>query len=93
MTECKLIPFPLSARVGKVRRVAEVCERRSDKDRASYWRTETGRLWDHLEAIGCSEPEIIRQMDGFKAAVQSEINRRYCQDIGGQGGNNPKGAA
>ena len=93
MTECQLIPFPLSARVGKIRRVAEVCERRNDKEREIYWRTETNRLWGHLEAIGCQEPEIIRQMDGFKAAVQGEINRRYCDGRGGQGGNNPKGAA
>jgi hypothetical protein len=90
---CLLIPFPLSRRVGKVRRVAEVYERKDDKGRDTYWRTETNRLQDQLIELGFSSAEIRTQMLGFKDAVQCEIHRRYCEGRGGTTSDDPRGAA
>jgi hypothetical protein len=90
MTECQMIPFPLKARVGKVRRVAEVYQRKTGKDQAAYWRTEVQRLGDHLYDLGFENDLIDAELLDFKRAVQSEINRRHADGVGGH---NPKGAA
>lgn len=89
--ECKMIPFPLSARVAKVRRVAEVYERKTGNDRESYWRVQIGGLWGALENAGIPEQEIKKQLTGFKQAVQSELQRRAGAVHHGDG--NPMGAA
>lgn len=92
MTECQMIPFPLKARVGKVRRVAEVYQKKAGNDRAAYWRSEINRLADQLEALGFDGVEIDDQLGEFKQAVQSEINRRYIFGASSQG-DSPKGAS
>ncbi|NTF43086.1 DUF6074 family protein [Rhizobium rhizogenes] len=93
MTECQMIPFPLKARVGKVRRVAEVYQRKTGNDQAAYWRTEVQRLGDHLAELGFEYDLINSELGEFKRAVQSEIDRRHLDGRSGQSGNNPKGAA
>lgn len=92
MSECQMIPFPLKARVAKVRRVAEVYQRKDGNDRKAYWRTEVNRLGDHLEALGFDDAQIDCQLEEFKQAVQAEINRRYLVGSSSRG-DNPKGAA
>lgn len=93
MTEaCKMFVFPLARRVGKVRRVAEVYQRQQGKAQSSYWRTQTNGMWDQLEELGFTVDQITEQLDGFKTAVQCEINRRHFEGRD-QGGNNPRGAA
>ncbi|OWV87344.1 hypothetical protein ATY75_03270 [Rhizobium sp. N122] len=92
MSECQMIPFPLKARVAKVRRVAEVYQRKDGNDRKAYWRSEINRLGDQLEVLGIDEAHIDAQLDEFKRAVQAEINRRYLVGSNNKG-DNPKGAA
>jgi hypothetical protein len=92
MTECQMIPFPLKARTAKVRRVAEVYQRKNGNDRKAYWRSEINRLGDQLDALGIDGDVIDAQLDAFKEAVQGEINRRYVFGRPTQG-DNPKGAA
>ncbi|UIK05028.1 DUF6074 family protein [Neorhizobium galegae] len=88
--KCQMIAFPLSRRIGKVRRVAEVFARKTGRERASYWKSQVATLWDQLHQVGFADDEISELMDGFRDAVESEINRRAYE---GRSDTNPKGAA
>lgn len=90
--ECRMIPFPLSARVGKVRRVAEVYERKTGNDRESYWRVQVTGMRDALQSAGISPDDVNKELTGFKRAVLSELHRRSSHDVQ-QGDGNPRGAA
>ncbi|MQW38154.1 DUF6074 family protein [Sinorhizobium meliloti] len=75
--ECQLIPFPLAARVGKVRRCAEVLQGAANQaSRDAYWRKTVNSLGERLEAIGLHENEIQSQLNQFRHAVQQEHLRR-----------------
>lgn len=80
---CRLIVFPITKRVGKIRRCAEVLESKHGKDAESYWRQQVRVVADHLERMGCSRAEITRQVDEFQSAVQAEMVRRSYEGEGG----------
>ncbi|MDX0112602.1 hypothetical protein GOC07_09980 [Sinorhizobium meliloti] len=79
----KILVFPVTRRVGKIRRCAEVLGSKHGKDAESYWRQQVRVVADHLERMGCSEADIKRQIDEFQRAVQAEMVRR---SYGGNGG-------
>lgn len=93
MTECKLIPFPLAARVGKVRRCAEVLQGSANQPaRDAYWRKTVGLFREKLGELGLTDEEVRREIHCFRAAVQQEYLRRdYVVHYGA--GNAPDGAA
>ena len=90
--DCMILPFPLSRRIAKVRRVAEVLARKVGNARGAYWRTEIDRIWEKLEAAGIGPEVIDEQVAGFRSAVQSEIYRRAYEGSG-TGSTDPRGAA
>lgn len=89
---CKLIAFPLTARIGKVRRCAEVLETKQGNDATGYWRHQVRLMVDQLEKAGTSPDEINRQIAEFQQAVQNELVRRSYEGQSADN-NNPKGAA
>jgi hypothetical protein len=93
MTNCKLIPFPLAARVGKVRRCAEVLQGSPNQaTRDAYWRKTVDHLRGKLDDLGLTEGEARQEIHSFRSAVQQEYLRRdYVIHYGT--GNAPDGAA
>ncbi|MER8371732.1 DUF6074 family protein [Mesorhizobium sp. M1406] len=84
----RLVVFPLSANVGKVRRCAEVLERKRGKDADAYWKKVIGPMVDRLSAAGATLEVIQLEVDAFSMAVQHEIQRRAWL-----GHNRPGGSA
>ncbi|WP_455918781.1 DUF6074 family protein [Ensifer canadensis] len=92
MTECKMIPFPLASRVGKVRRCAEVLQTANGQsNRDAYWRKTVGHFHEKLTELGLSDVEIRHQIAKFREAVQQEyLQRDYVVRMQGQA---PEGGA
>ncbi|KRB51802.1 hypothetical protein ASE04_09740 [Rhizobium sp. Root708] len=92
MSECQMIPFPLKARVGKVRRCAEVLQTTAHKaTRESYWFRTVAQLRAKLEEIGLPDEQVREQVRGFRTAVENECHRRNVVEIKAR--NAPDGAA
>jgi hypothetical protein len=93
MMECKMILFPLAARVGKVRRCAEVLQSSSNQAaRDAYWRKTVGHLREKLIDLGIADEEVRREIHSFRSAVQQEYLRRdFVVHYGA--GSAPDGAA
>ncbi|MGN7772172.1 DUF6074 family protein [Phyllobacterium sp. 22552] len=73
---CKIILFPLTHRVGKVRDVAEKLVEKSSARAADYYRSQVSdALFKHLEKLGLSEDEQDEQVGAFFAAVDVEAER------------------
>ena len=77
---CRLIPFPLSKRIAKIRRTAECyLRRKSDADRAFYWNSQImAPLRGHLEIFGLPERKIEAELIRFRNAVEAEIDRLHA---------------
>jgi hypothetical protein len=74
---CQLIPFPLAARVGKVRRCAEVLQTSANQAiRDAYWRKTISQLREKLDDLGLPDGEVRHQVAQFRDAVQQEYLRR-----------------
>ena len=88
----QVLAFPLARRIGKIRRTAEVLERKQGKDADAYWLSQCRALADHLLSLGYSEIEMHQEIIAFQSTVQAELVRR---SHGGRvaGGNDPRGAA
>jgi uncharacterized protein YnzC (UPF0291/DUF896 family) len=72
-----MIPFPLAARVGKVRRCAEVLQSSANQAiRDAYWRKTVAQLREKLEQLGLIDEEVRNQIRQFREAVQQEYLRR-----------------
>lgn len=92
MSECKMIPFPLASRVGKVRRCAEVLQKSPNNAvRDAYWKKTIVQLGDKLADVGISDAEISQQIRQFREAVQQEYLRRDYVEF--RNGQYPEGAA
>lgn len=92
MTDCQIIPFPLAARVGKIRRCTEVLQSSSNQPtRDAYWHRTVTHFREKLEALGLPDETVRREIRGFRDAVQEEYQRRdYLVPQAGQA---PDGAA
>lgn len=89
---CQFIAFPLKRRIGRIRRVAEVYDRKTERDREGYWRTTVNNLVTHLERLGYSDEQVTKEIEAFRDAVSAElfiISQR--KPLSGQKG--PGGAA
>lgn len=74
---CRLIPFPLAARTGKVRKAAQTLEARvTDEGKSAFWNRTVRALRDELARRGCNLPEIERQVADFHDAVSAELTRQ-----------------
>jgi len=77
----KIAPFPLARRASMIRRLAAELEARTGEFRDGFWFDAIGALEEQLGEVGFSGEEILRQLRGFRAAVQFEIDA-----IGHRGG-------
>ncbi|WP_246811453.1 DUF6074 family protein [Mesorhizobium silamurunense] len=84
----RLVVFPLSANVGKVRRCAEVLERKHGRNADAYWKRVIGPMVERLSTAGVALDVIQSEIDAFSMAVQLEIQRRAWL-----GHNRPGGSA
>jgi hypothetical protein len=85
----KVILFPLTKRVGKIRHTAQKLSERHGDDATLYWKQVVAANRKHLERVGLSEGEIDAELRAFFDAVQAELNRMAFR---GQG-DCPGGAA
>ncbi|TKT78401.1 DUF6074 family protein [Aquamicrobium sp. LC103] len=81
----KVILFPLTKRIGKVRHTAQKLLGKQGDDADLYWKQVMSANRKHLERIGLSDDEIDDQLREFFDAVQGELRRlTYCgQGTGG----------
>lgn len=68
----KVIPFPCSKRVGKIRRVAEVLSKKSDcpKDASIYWNRILSDLERQMAKAGVDPEQIATELQEFKTACR-----------------------
>ncbi|KAA1182103.1 hypothetical protein FP026_08430 [Rhizobium tropici] len=89
---CKIVLFPMVARVGKVRDVAsKMLDKATDRHADYYRRQVTEALISQLDRTGIPENEQDEQLGAFWDAVQNEMIRQ-CYGSGALG-NDPRGAA
>lgn len=73
---CQVIVFPLNARVGKHRHVAEkLASRASQEQRAGYWNLIAKKLTEELEKRGLAPEEIRAEILAFRDAVSAEMRK------------------
>lgn len=88
--ECKLIPYPLVHRIGKVRDVAgKLLDKPTEKAAAHYRSVVTEALEVSLSKIGLADTAIDEEIGGFWLAVEREIARQSY----GWSGDHPTGGA
>jgi hypothetical protein len=77
--ECQLIPFPMGARIGKARHVAETwLSYSNEKEANGYARRIHADLIRHLEKIGVPAAQQKVLTDEFWKVARSEVTRlRY----------------
>ena len=89
---CKVIPFPMTNRVGKIRDVAsKMLDKATDRHADYYRRQVTEALIAQLDRIGVPEHEQNEQFGAFWQEVQNEMIRQCYGRVAG--GNDPRGAA
>ncbi len=71
---CKIIIFPLDARIGKVRRTASLLFKKQGEDADLYWKQVIAANRKHLIRIGLTDEQQHVQLLGFSRAVQQELN-------------------
>ena len=71
-----IIPFPLSKRIGKARRVARLlASKTTSRARAFYWQQVLDALAVGMRGVGIDDFEIDRQLRGFSEAVTADLGR------------------
>ena len=71
----QVLLFPLTKRVGKIRRTAQILSGKHGDDAPIYWKQIVSAARRHLLRIGLTEEEIEVQLREFFDAVQAEIVR------------------
>lgn len=71
---CKVLVFPLDARIGKVRHTASLLNKKHGEDAELYWKQVIAANRKHLARIGLSSEQQHKQLFGFFNAVQQELN-------------------
>ncbi|WP_275782451.1 DUF6074 family protein [Pararhizobium gei] len=77
---CQVIVFPIAARIGKARHIAEKLESRKTYDqRQSYWKLVQKNLIDELTKRGLSQEEIAAEVQALHDAVQAEMQKNAAR--------------
>ncbi|MCG7508524.1 DUF6074 family protein [Mesorhizobium sp. IRAMC:0171] len=71
----KLILFPLTKRVGKIRHTAQKLLGKHGYDAELYWKQVVSSNRKHLERVGLSPDEVDSELRDFFDAVQCEMVR------------------
>lgn len=83
---CKVVLFPLTKRLGKVRHTAGILSQKRGEDASLYWKQVIAANRKHLTRIGLDEASIQAELRSFHDAVQSEMVRRSFAGGHGSGG-------
>lgn len=75
----KVIAFPQSRRVGRIRHVAERLLEKRGEAYQRYWSLTVGTLRNQLLKVSLKPAEIETQLEAFRRAVEAELNRRVFQ--------------
>lgn len=71
---CRMIVFPVRARVGRIRQTAQsINSSRSDREAEHRWRQALGAVRRSLETAGVSEDDLRTHLAEFLAAVDAEL--------------------
>lgn len=77
---CRVIVFPVSARVGKARHIAEKLQtKKTQEQRQSYWNQVRKNLIDELEKRGISQEEIAVELQALYDTVAAEMKKASAQ--------------
>lgn len=75
----EVIPFPMTKRVGKIRRTAEMLDENTQRGAEAYWRRTVTDLRRQMQRAGVPDDRIDRELRQFFDAVQSELNVRAAR--------------
>jgi hypothetical protein len=73
---CRVSPFPLARRVGRVRRVAEVLAGKHGTAAVTYWKQTVGAIVGQMARAGIDDDRIRHELRTFHDAVQAEMWKR-----------------
>jgi len=86
---CRMIAFPMVARVGKIRDVAtKILDKSTDRHADWYRKQVTEALGAQMDRIGLTEAEQDQELCAFWSAVQDEMIRQCYSRMSGD----PRGA-
>ncbi|WP_420408287.1 DUF6074 family protein [Hoeflea sp.] len=71
----KVLVFPMTSRVGKIRHVAQLLSTKDGDDADLYWKQIRSGLRKQLERVGATEDETSSEIRAFFQAVQAELVR------------------
>lgn len=83
---CKVMLFPLTKRVGKVRHTAGMLSQKRGEDALLYWKQVIAANRKHLTRVGLDEASIQTELRSFHDAVQCEMVRQAYSGGHGSGG-------
>lgn len=82
----KVLVFPLTRRIGRIRHVAEKLSAKHGFMAETYWKQTVSTLRNQMERVGIPEDEIEAELRAFFFAVQSELTRMGQDHHGHPGG-------
>lgn len=72
--QCRVIPFPVKARLGRIRQTAQsLTSSRSEREAEHRWQKAVGSIRKSLLVAGVAETEIERHVSDFLLAVNAEL--------------------
>ena len=72
---CRVIPFPASKRVGKIRRTAEVLSaRRTPTSADRYWQQVVATIERQMRAAGIDDEAVGHELQAFHDAVGRHLS-------------------
>ena len=71
--ECTIIAFPTERRVGKIRRTADVLNRRHGRGAEFYWHQVVDGMVSQMERAGLDRAVIDHEIRAFHDAVQRAL--------------------
>lgn len=72
---CRIIPFPIRKRVGKIRRTVDVLSDRQGKGADHYWKQVVAGLRSQMAASGLPDDIIEGELRSFSDCVFSRLGR------------------
>jgi len=82
----KVIPFPRTKRVDEIRTIAKALHTKKERQANRAWNDKINQIRRQMMRAGFDDGEIDRQVELFRAAVQSELDRLVWVESRGHGG-------
>jgi len=71
----KVIPFPRTKRLDEIKSIARILHTKKERQASRAWNDKINQIRRQMMKAGFNDTEIDRQIEQFRSAVQSELDR------------------